>query len=274
MMKPALTALAAAAILVATTDDAHAAGRANGFGEKGELIISADRLVPLFGYTHSSVTFPGNNNNGQLRESSVNASGMSFLFGRDLSSYDGSILGQPFNVHSIPRVAFDITIIDKLTLGMGLAFAFGFGGSIKNEQVIGPNATRTTKTDAPTTTAIGLAPRVGYIIPLGEWLAFWPRAGFAFYSVSAKTETLDNNNNVVATSKVSDSYFSIDLDPQLAIIPTEHFFFTVGPMLNIPIAGGRTFSTTAGARTTEEDDDISLLHFGIHASIGGFIDIF
>lgn len=272
MMKASLTALAAAALLVATTSDAQAAGHANGLGEKGELIISADRLVPLFGYTHSSVTIPGNNNNGQIRETSVNASGTSFLFGKDVSSYDG--FGQPFNVHSIPRVAFDITIIDKLTLGMGFAFAFGFGGSVKAEQVIGPNATRTTTVDAPTSTMFGIAPRVGYIIPLGDVLAIWPRGGFAFYSVSFKQDVTNNNNGVVTTDKTTDTVFSIDLDPQLAIIPTEHFFFTVGPMLNIPLTGGRSHTISQAGRSTQDDQDISILHFGIHASIGGYVGIF
>lgn len=277
MMKASVTVLAAAALFVAISSDAHAADKALGFGEKGNLIISADRLVPLFGYTHASVTIPGNNNNGQIREVSVNASGTSFLFGKDVSSYDGNFygnVGQPLNVHSVPRVAFDINIIDRLTLGLGFAFAFGFGGSVKVEQVIGPNATRTTKTDAPTATMFGIAPRVGYILPLSEHLALWPRGGFAFYSVSLKNDNVDNNNNVITTQKVTDTIFSIDLDPQLVIIPTEHFFFTVGPMLNIPLTGGRTYTTTTGGRSVEDDQDISVLHFGIHASIGGYVNIF
>lgn len=273
MLKASLVALGAAAVLVASTKDAQAAGHANGFGEKGEIIISGDRLVPLIGYTHSSVTVDGPLATNLTRSTSANQSGLSFLFGRDLSSYDG--LGLPVNVHSIPRVAFDVTIIDRLTIGAGLAFAFGFGGSIKTERVANnTNATTTTKADAPSATAIGLAPRVGYILPFGEHLAFWPRVGFAFYSVGIKTEETNNGNNITTTNKVTDTIFSLDLDPQLAIIPTEHFFFTIGPMLNIPLTGGRSISSSTGATTQEIDNDISLLHFGIHASIGGWLNVF
>lgn len=272
MSKASLLALGVAAVLVASTQDAQAAGHANGFGEKGEIIISADRLVPLFGYTHSSVEATGPLANNTTRSTSANQSGLSFLFGRDLSSYDGGVL--PVNVHSIPRVAFDVTVINNLTVGLGLAFAFGFGGTVKTETVTGANTTVTSKADAPSATAFGLAPRVGYIIPFGEHLAFWPRLGFAFYSISLKTEQTNNLNNVTTTNKVSDTLFSLDLDPQLAIIPTEHFFFTVGPMLNIPFAGSRSISSSTGATTQEIDNDISLLHFGIHASIGGWLNVF
>lgn len=274
--KPTLVALGAAAILAASATDAHAAGHANGFGEKGELIISADRLVPLFGYTHSAVEISGQLNNNDIREQSTSSSGMSFLFGRDFSSFDLSAQNgiiQPVNMHSLPRVAFDVTIINNLTLGAGIAFAFGFGGSFKTERVTGPNTTVTTKTDAPSSTAIGLSPRVGYILPLGEHFAFWPRAGLSFYSVGYKLETVVGNNTTIE-AKVSDTMFALDLDPQLAIIPTEHFFITLGPMLNIPFAGNRTTGFTTGARTDERDDDISVLHFGIHAGIGGWLNLF
>lgn len=273
MKKASLVTLGAAAILVATTQDAQAAGHANGFGEKGSLIISADRLVPLLGYTHASVETPGQLNNGAIREQSMNASGFSFLFGRDpSSSFDLTPIAAdaPVNMHSLPRVAFDIAVIDHLTVGAGIAFAFGFGGSIKAEVVTSPNTTQTTTVDAPSSVALGLSPRVGYVLPLGEHLAFWPRAGLSFYSVSYKFETANNN----VESKITDTMFSLDLDPQLAIIPTEHFFFTVGPMLNIPFAGNRSSTTTVGSRSTEQNQDISVLHFGLHASIGGWIDLF
>jgi len=267
--------LAGAAVFFSSTD-AQAAGHASGFGEKGQLILSADRLVPVFGFTHSSVERDGPLNNNDIRETSSSASGISLLYGRDLSSAEegvGNGFGQPVNVHSIPRVAFDITIINNLTLGMGIAFAFGLGGSNKTETVTSANTTVTTKVDAPTFTAIGLAPRVGYIIPIGEHLAFWPRAGFGFYSTGGKTENV-NNANVVSEFKITDTLFSLDLDPQLAIIPTEHFFISVGPMLNIPVSGNRSISATVGATTTERDQNISVLHFGIHASVGGWLNVF
>jgi len=273
-MKAFLGATLVGAALLVSTTDASAAGHANGFGEKGELIITGDRLVPLFGYTNTSVERDGPLNNNDIRETSSSATGISLLFGRDLSSSDGGVanpFGQAVNAHSIPRVAFDVTIINQLTLGASLTFAFGLGGSTREERVTSPTTTVTTKTDAPTFTAIGLAPRIGYIIPLGEHFAFWPRAGFAFYSLSARAET---QTNPVVETRITDTLFSLDLDPQFAIIPTEHFLITVGPLLNIPVSGNRSISGTVGATTTERDQNISVLHFGLHASIGGWLNLF
>ncbi len=260
-------ALLAAAAIFVSTSDARAAGHANGFGEKGQLILSADRLVPLFGYTHASISQTQNN---VTATTSQNASGISLLFGRDLS--EAQFVNLPINVHSIPRVAFDVTVINRLTLGAGIAFAFGLGGSIKTESINGATVT-SRKSDAPTGTAIGLVPRIGYILPLGEHFAFWPRAGFGFYSVSFKADTTANNG-VISTTKASDTAFSLDLDPQFAIIPTEHFFITVGPIVNIPIAGSRSTSTTVGATTTEVENDTSIFHLGLTAGLGGWLNIF
>src|SRR5262249_33522524 len=148
------------------------------------------------------------------------------------------------NVHSLPRVAVDFTIIPRLTLGGAIAFGFGLGGSDESETIAG-GVKVTRSADAPTATAIGLAPRVGDIIPLTEHLAFWPRAGFAFYSVSARSDqTIGNDPNNVRTVSVTDTLFSLDLDPQLTIVPVEHFFFHVGPLINIPLSGSRSTETT------------------------------
>ena len=243
---------------------AEAAGHANGFGEKGQLILSADRLVPLFGYSHQSVD-AGNNNN---QSNSSNTSEISLLF-----SHAAGTSPLLLDVHAVPRIAADFTVINNLTLGLGVGFLFGLGGSNKNTTQNGAT-TVTTKVDAPTGTMLGLAPRIGYIIPFGEHVAFWPRAGFAFYSANSTTKTTNAQTNVTASDEVTNTAFSLDLDPQLVLIPTEHFFITLGPTLNIPLTGTLSDSRTVGANTIETSQDSSLLHFGINASIGGWVNLF
>lgn len=256
------SAVVGAALL--TGGDAKAAGHASGFGDKGELILSADRLMPLFGYSHQSIDAANNNN---VSESGSNSE-ISLLF-----AHAGG--GSPLllDVHSVPRIAADFTVINNLTIGLGVGFLFGLGGNTKRTQQNGAT-TVTTKTDSPTGTMIGLAPRVGYIFPLGEHLAIWPRLGFAFYSVNTTSKQTNGNNNTVETDEVTNTAFSLDLDPQLVIIPVENFFFTVGPTLNVPITGSLSSTTTVGATSTDFSQDTSLLHFGINASIGGWVDLF
>jgi hypothetical protein len=259
--------IALLAVAFSWSSPAAAAGHANNLGDKSQLIITADRLIPVFGYTYSSVT---TTQNGQELTDSRTGAGMSLLFGRDFGLAEDTV---PINVHTLPRLAFDFTIIPHLTLGAAIAFGFGLGGTDKNEFLQG-NARTTRSVDAPRATAIGIAPRVGYVIPLGDVLAFWPRAGFGFYSVSAKRDSVDQNNpNNVTTRSATDTVFSLDLDPQLAIVPLEHFFFHVGPLVNIPLSGSRSVKTTSGATTVSVSTDTSLFHFGITAGLGGWFNL-
>ena len=231
-----------------------AAQEANGFGRQGQLILSADRLVPVFSHSNVSVTRTENN---VTTTTSQSGSSTSLLFGRNVGVD---------TVHTIPRVAVDFTVIDRLTVGGALAFGFTLGGEVESE--VG-NVRRSI--DTPSVTAIGLAPRVGYILPLGSVLAFWPRGGFAFYSVRTKVERDGNNGR--ETDIDSDSVFSLDLDPQLAIIPLPHFFFSFGPLVNIPLTGSRNSEAIRGATTTTRTDDLSVFQVGITASLGGWFDL-
>lgn len=261
-----ISALSAAAALVCFASDAEAAGSAHGFAEKGQLYISADRLVPLFSYTTSSITRTQNNTELTTSESGT---GISLLFGRNLAGGDGRTVVT--DVHAIPRVAFDVAIIDHLTVGAALAFGFGLGGTYEEEQLNGATIT-TRKADLPTASAIGFAPRVGYVLPLTDMFAFWPRAGIGFYSVSTGFEQV--NGVVVDNIKQTDTIFSLDLDPQFALVPFEHFFLHAGPVVNIPISGSRSLTTTRGATTTEVTFDASLFHLGLSAGMGLYFDVF
>lgn len=266
-MKPSLAiagVLSAAAVL-ASTSDVRAAGHANGFGEKGQLILSADRLVPLFNYTYSSVT---RTDNGVDLTNSTTGSGISLLFGRNLAAEGGS--NGPANVHAIPRVAFDVTIIPRLTLGAAVAFGFGLGGTNEEENLQGGVPTPR-RSDSPTATAIGLAPRIGYILPLGDIFAFWPRVGFGFYSVSTSIDRTTNNGGI-ETTRTSDTLFSLDLDPQFVLVPLEHFFIHGGPIVNIPISGSRSVSTSTSS--TRLSYDASVLNMGLSLGLGGWFNVF
>jgi hypothetical protein len=261
---PAL--LATAAVLSSATSEA--AGKANGLGEKGELIISADRLIPLFSFTHASATTTANN--GVELTTSQSGTGLSLLWGRNFgfAADTGTFV---VNVHTLPRVGFDYAVIEHLTLGGSVALGFGLGGTTEQQIEAGP-VVNTRKTDAPRATAIGFAPRVGYVLPLTDILAFWPRAGFGIYSVTAKTDQTDNNG-VVTTDSVTDTLFSLDLDPELAIVPMEHFFFTAGLLVDVPITGSRSTKTTTGSSSRSVSNDVSLFQLGITASLGGWFNL-
>ena len=248
--------LAIAGAAAASAPGSASAEDANGFGEKHQLIITVDRLMPFLSYSSQSVTAT---QGGTTLKTTDSGTSSAFLFGREPS------LGV---VHTLPRIAFDFTIVNRLTLGGSFAFAFGLGG--KHEEELGAGGTRST--DAPKTTVIGFAPRVGYVLPLARTFAFWPRAGFAFYSVSTKSQDVAQNGTV-STTTLSDTVFSLDLDPQFVWAPIPHFFFHFGPIMNLPFSGSRSVEVAQGAGSVTNKSDLSVFHFGISAGLGGWFDL-
>ena len=242
--------------LCASAPRSASAQDANGFGEKGQLILSADRLMPILSFSSQSVTTA--RPNGTTNKVTDSGTSAAFLFGREPN------LGV---VHTLPRIAFDFTIIRHLTLGGSFAVGLGLGGKREVE----PGDGTSTKFDSPNTTVIGFAPRVGYIIPLGHVFAFWPRAGFAVYSVSSTTDTL--RNNIVEKDTDRDTVFSLDLDPQFAWTPIQHFFIHFGPLVNIPLAGSRSSENERGPMSVTTKSDLNVFHFGLSAGLGGWFDL-
>jgi hypothetical protein len=221
------------------------------FGEKGRLIVSADRFLTVLSYASRTETFTDNNGNQRVeREVTTSGPALSLLLG-------GNIPRE--NVHSIPRLSVDYTVIPQLTVGGSVALAFGLGG--KQETTVG-NQTRSV--DAPNTTIFGIAPRVGYILNLNDSIAFWPRGGVAFYSVS---ESSDNGGNPEVTTRDTRSYWSLDLDPQFVFLPFAHVGVLAGPIVNIPLAGSLSHTTETAGRTDTTSTDSKTFQFGITAGL-------
>jgi hypothetical protein len=263
-MKRILRSLAfsfGATVLVCAGSAGEAAAQeANGLGEKGELIITADRLMPLLSYSSQTVT---TTQNGTDTKTSDSGTSIALLFGSDPSI--------AVNPHTVPRIAIDYSVINHLTIGGSVVIGLGLGGSHKVETTNG-STNNTSKTDADKTTVFGFAPRVGYVLPLGSTFGFWPRAGIAYYSISSKANiTQGNGNNSTRTETYS--VFSLDLDPQFVWVPLQHFFAHFGPIMNIPITGSQSVENDLGNSTNTTKNDFSVFHFGLSAGLGGWFDL-
>lgn len=252
-------AFGATALLCAGSAGDASAQEANGLGEKGELIITADRLMPLFSYASQSVSSTQGNVDTKTTDSGAS---VAFLLGSSPSI--------AVNPHTVPRLAIDYTVINRLTLGGSVVVAIGLGGSHSVENTPANGPVTTAKSDADKTNVFGFAPRVGYILPLGHTFGFWPRAGMAFYSLSTKaTGNQGNGNNVTTTTTYS--VWSLDLDPQFVWVPMQHFFAHFGPLLNIPLTGGRSVESSNSSNTIR--NDFSVFNLGLSAGLGGWFDL-
>jgi hypothetical protein len=253
-MKRRLTAVLAtvgAACGLLTTSLAHAQQRPE-FGEKGSLIISADRLVPFFAFSHWSEDGP---TPGGVTKTTATASqtSLSFLYGYTTDPND--------LFYTVPRVGIDYTIVPNVTLGGDLVVFFTLGGSTGTETDFSNGNSTTTSTTAPKTTIFGVAPRGGYILGLNNMFSLWLRGGFSFYTLSQKQTNNGNGNDITTTN--SQHQFSLDLDPQFVFTPIPHVGFTAGLTVDIPFAGGHSIETDNGGTTNTFSASSSMFYLGV-----------
>ncbi len=129
-------ALATASPARAEAPDEEPSRPAPGFqGKRGDVAIGAEHLVPIARY---------------YDDGTKDGEGASFGWG---------ILGRPRSVHDVPRIAIDVAVADRVTVGAAPILSVG---SLGNRY------------------AIGLAPRVGFVIPLSRRVSAWPNLGITY----------------------------------------------------------------------------------------------
>jgi hypothetical protein len=244
------TTLGAAGLLLITSS-AHAQQQTD-FTQKGQFIISADRLVPLFAFTHTSENLP----TGGVITKNVQTNSQS-----SLSFFYGYTPPGPDLFYTVPRLGVDYTIVPNVTIGGEIVLYFTLGGSHGTEQDTSNGSTVTTSTSSPSTTLFGIAPRGGYILGLNNMFSLWLRGGFSFYTQSSTQTTGDDNNTVKTTDSVHQ--WSLDLDPQFVITPFPHIGFTAGVTMDIPLGGGHSIENVMGGTTQTFSAGASDFYLGV-----------
>jgi hypothetical protein len=248
---------------------AHAQARGSFFGDQGEFIFSADRLVPVLGYSRiaQNETGPLANNVTRVTDSE-DASSLGFFWGGSPGFAAAPLNATLPNVFTIPRVGFDYTVIPNLTVGGDLVLFFTLGGNQSKETDDNAGGKTTASVNEPKSTIFGIAPRVGYILRFTSLLSVWLRGGFSYYTATV-TQTLENAN-VQTTTSVNVDQLALDLDPQLVITPIPHFGFTVGLTGDIPLTGGHSLTTRTPTNTTSLSASSSLLFVGMTGGLVGW----
>jgi len=240
-----LSTIGAALLVLAAAKPAGAQTKLD-LGEKGQFILSADRLMPLFSY--QSVKTGDDDSSAGSRKNSTG--GFSFLT---------SNLGHQ-TVFDAPRVALDYAIINNLTIGGSVFVAF----DVSNDLTTKVNG-QSTSVDQAKGTYWGFAPRVGYVIPLTRAVAFWPRGGISY--ISGKSQYPSSNDN---DSSVKQDQFALDLEPVFVLSPAQHFGITVGPVFDIPISGTYKTEIKNNNNTVTTSIDSTQFYFGLTAGLLGY----
>jgi hypothetical protein len=243
----------------ARADDAAA------FGDKGQILVSADRVMGLFDYTSTKLS-DNMGNTGSTNYASFallqNPAGGSIA--GNAATPSGVALVAPYNV---PRLSFDYTVIPHVTIGGSLVLFFTPGAN-QTQKSCPPGTGCVTVTQGATSeTYYGIAPRGGYIIGLNKFLSFWPRVGVSFYSVHVSTPT--NTPGMTPSSDASTySQFMINLEPVVVFTPASHVGITAGPMVDIPVVGGVHLTSESGGVTTSPSGyGLTLFHIGVELGL-------
>ena len=184
-MKRALTALVTTGILAASS-----AASAQDFGRQGDVAFGIDRVFGLYFMEVDQELRSGGDVEVDITE-----------FGLGWGVPNHAIT--PF---TIPRFAFDIFVIDQLSVGGTLAYA-----SWSDD-------------DDSDFSAFILHPRVGYFIPISRVFGFWPRGGFTYHNYGDDAD---------------EDGIALTVEGMFTVTPVPHFGFLFGPLLDLSISGER-----------------------------------
>jgi hypothetical protein len=121
-----------------------------------------------------------------------------------------------------------------------------------------PPGSPTTSSDLPTKTTVGLTVVVGYASMFSDNVGIWPYAGVG-YGSSVEEDDI---------SKTSSSGPMLGLGARLVLSPAEHFAFTLGPGLSVPVG----FTTEVKDKNSGQtlDGTVSGYKIGVGAGLMGW----
>ncbi len=177
----------------------------------GALTVSIDRL---FGVARSHTS------------SNQSIAGIPLTQGIDGTSI--SVLQtQPDNLYAYPRVALDYTLGGRITVGGAAGLMYHSSERYAESQQplrLSP---------LPTTWGFMVAPRAGYVWPIGAATTLWMRGGFSYYRYHSG---LGGQSGSGATA----SGISANLEPTLVFLPTSRVGLSVALVADLPLTGSVT----------------------------------
>jgi hypothetical protein len=224
----ALASVAVAAPALAQTPPAPAVAetRSAWLGTPGQLILGAERM---FGLSFGSVKTEDSTGTFTNTQSTTN---INVFWGTGGTT-----------IYETPRLSCDYIIVAGLTAGGAIGYVSRTGTS--KTEVAGTSTER----DIPSVNAFQFAPRVGYVLPLVERIAFWPRAGITYYWLRAEGTSAGPNP---VTTKTTIDGFGVNLEAMFAFSIIPGFAITAGPVLDLPVSGSQRTETTGVPATPDE----------------------
>ncbi|HLK41102.1 MAG TPA: hypothetical protein VKU41_30335 [Polyangiaceae bacterium] len=120
-----------------------------------------------------------------------------------------------------------------------------------------------------TETIFGIVPRVGYDLPLSEFVSFWPKVyfGYVTYSVSGGSGPVSVSGG--------GNQSAIGLFAPFMFEPARHFLLGIGPSVSTQLGNNTTTQTSTNGTIVNGNGNTSVSNpkvtlFGLQATIGGW----
>lgn len=235
------------------------------FARQGYFVIGAERLTAAYqskASFHSSRTINlGGTRTPETVDGSTNQITVAFL---------GSA-GGSWSV--VPRFGLDLFVLDRLSLGMSLAYVSRAGSSTSTATVgqSGSSSSASSTVDTPGTSGWIVSPRVGYAVMLNDNIGFWGRAGFTYINFTLTQQqpqtdpTTGTTRTVVTTTE--GSLPALALEPLFLFSPVDHFGIVMGPFLDLALGGSVSFESTGQPKVDQEEKQTS---YGVTLGIAGW----
>ena len=158
------------------------------------------------------------------------------LTGQTTGGVDGGSSTSTWTLTLLPSA--DYFVIQNLSVGAFVDFTHTEFTNTTNGT---PNGTGSTSLNT-----FGLGPRIGYDIPIVDWISVWPKLGLSFSTTSSSTNGQSGNNN---------RWTLLLYAPFLYHLAT-HFFVGLGPLLSADLAA------SGGAK---------VVTYGLAFTLGGWL---
>ncbi len=247
-MKKALASVASWGAAMLLTSAAMAEG--GGIPMQNNFVIGAERMMGFYSYKGTM--------DADGTDFTTTGTQFSLLFGANqvgTAAAEVGEIGLPTNPSATPRLAGDYMINDLVSIGGSLGYYTSSGEAEAKGNGFSDSV------DTPELSALAVAPRVGFMIPIGYMAAFWPRGGVTYVKASSKSDA--NGQDFEQNTTIQ----QLTLEGMFFIGPVEHFGFVVGPVIDIGVGGEVEYK--AGNQSYTYDG--TWTSFGGVAGIAGYL---
>jgi hypothetical protein len=160
----------------------------------------------------------------------------------------------------------DIFIINHLSVGGMVEIAYTSNSASEPQ-----SNSRSASVSVPSNTSFAIMPRVGYMLPLSDRWAIWPRVSLGYVSNAIGSVPVGMGTSSVGGSSIYG--LGLDFDVGVLFRVSESFFLRLAPEVGGIPAGGNSTLTVQGGKNVTLTTSADYVQFTLTGGIGVMFDL-